>query len=316
MPKFPQLCFDANPLLMKLWKGGSKVQSGRTITQPVMYQYTKGGSYSPYDTHDVSAEDQITAAEWYWKYYEWPITVSRDEILKNDGPDGVKSLLDAKVKLARMAATDKLATDLLAITSCGNDTSEGLNSLENMISDGTYPTDVATNFGSISKDSYSWWRGKVYSPGGATYGPVYANLNKAWFTVADGNVLPDFMVGHNNSVNSFMNSQQAYQRYIKVDTLASGFLAVEFNGVPFFADLHVSDAGTTTEASNRIYFINSEFTDLVSHAKENMRFKPFATPVDQNVDVGHIYWAGELISSDPSRSLTFYNFDSLLATTA
>lgn len=322
MPKFPQLVFDQNLVQKKLAAKGTKPSSGESIKQPVMYQMGKGGAYDPFDTFDISAEDQITAADFNWKYYEVPITISRDEILKNQGPEGVKKLMDAKMKLAAMKMGDLLATDMFDIAAPGTDSSTKMNSFENMLEDasGTLNTNgggglaSSLTYGGIKKDDYTWWAGHVQNGGGATYGVNYDNFAKFYYEIFDGNIHPNLIVMHNNSFATYMKSEQSQQRYMKQSELDAGFLTATFQGQTCTADLHVSDAGTTTEASNRIYFLNTDFIDFVTHRDENNRLEPFAKPVDQAVGVAHIMWAGELTSCDPSRSGIVCNFDSVLAT--
>lgn len=312
MPKFPELVFRNNLLLKRLWEKGTRPSSGESIKQPVMYQITKGGSYRPYDTFDISAEDQVTAADFAWKYYETPVTISRDEILKNDGPEGIRKLMDAKMQLARKKLSQDLASDLYSNTT--NDSSAGINGLDNLLDDAA-ATSTLTGVvggavaGGINKNQNTWWAGKIRSLGGTGIPLTYKLMNLAWFDVVDGNEKPTIAVGHNKSVQQYMSSQQQFQRYLKQDELTAGFTATEFNGIPFVADLNVPDFGTTTETRNRVYMLNEEFIDLVSHSKENMRLRAFAEPIDQNVSVAHIFWAGNTTTSYPGRSMVVYNFD-------
>ncbi len=312
MPKFPELVFDVNFLLKRLHKKGTKPSSGESLKQPIMYQITKGGAYRPYDTFDISAEDQITAADYPWKYYEVPVTISRDEILKNDGPEGIRKLMDAKMRLAREQMAQLLANGLYTATS--GDSSATINSLDNLF-DNAATTGVLTGTvggtisGGINKNLHQFWAGKVKSLGGTGVPVTYKLLNLAWFDVVDGNMHPSIMVGHNKSVQQYMSSQQAFQRYLKQDELTAGFTATEFNGIPFVADLNIPDFGTSAELSNRIYMINEEYIDLVSHSKENMRLRAFAEPIDQNVSVAHIFWAGNTTTSYPGRNMVVYDFD-------
>ncbi len=314
MPKFPELVFRQNYLLKRLWGKGTRPSSGETIKQPLMYQITKGGAYRPYDTFDISAEDQVTAADFTWKYYEVPVTISRDEILKNDGPEGIRKLMDAKMRLAREQMSQLLANDLYLRTN--GDSSAGINSLDNLLEDavaaGTLTAQGGTTgvvAGGINKLQNTWWAGKNRSLGGNGVPVTYKLLNLAWFDVVDGNIKPTLMVGHNKAVQQYMSSQQAFQRYLKQDDMTAGFVSVEFNGIPFVADLNIPDTGTTTETLNRIYMLNEEYLDLVTHSKENMRLRPFAEPIDQNVSVAHIFWAGNATVSYPGRNMVVYNFD-------
>jgi len=312
MPKFPELVFKQNYLLKRLWGKGTRPSSGESIKQPVMYQISKGGAYRPYDTFDISAEDQVTAADFTWKYYEVPITISRDETLKNDGPEGIRKLMDAKMQLAREQMSQLLANDLYSNST--NDSSAGLNGLDNLLDDAA-ATSTLTGVvggavaGGINKNQNIWWAGKIRSLGGTGIPLTYLLLNKAWFDVVDGNIKPTILVGHNKSVQQYMSSQQSNQRYIKQDDLTAGFVSTEFNGTPFIADLNVPDFGTTTETRNRVYMLNEEYLDLVTHSKENMRLRAFAEPIDQNVSVAHIFYAGNTTVSYPGRNMVVYNFD-------
>lgn len=325
LPKFPQLAFDQNLLQKRLAAKGTKPSSGESIQQPVMYQNTKGGAYDPYDTFDISAEQQVTAANYNWKYYEVPITISRDELLKNKGPEGVKKLLDAKMKMAAMRMGEWLSEDMFDIaTGLGTDSTTKLNALDNMLEDasGTLNTNgggglaSSLTYGGIEKSANTWWAGHVKNGGGNAKGPLYTGLTGVFYDICDGNIQPDLIVGHNNSFATYMKTQQSQQRYEKQSDLDAGFLTATFNGKTFVADLHVSDAGTTTEASNRLYMLNTDFIDFVAHSDENNRLEPFAKPVDQAIGVAHIMWAGELTSSDISRSGVICNFDSLEGTTS
>lgn len=320
MPKFPQVVFDQNLVQKRLAAKGTKPSSGESIQQPVMYQNNKGGAYAPYDTFDVSAEQQVTAANFNWKYYEFPITISRDELLKNKGPEGVKKLLDAKMKLAAMKSGDELATDMFeVVTSPGLDSSTKLNSLENMLEDnsGTLVSDggsgiTGTTYGGIDKSTYTWWSGNVTTAASGD-GVNYSDLCAPFYEICDGNIQPNLVVMHNSSFSSYMKGEQAQQRYMKQSEMDAGFLTAMFNGKQVVADLHVQDSAAHA-TTNRLYFLNTDFIDFVTHSDENNRLEPFAKPVDQAVGIAHIMWAGELTSCDPSRSGVLADFDSSIVT--
>jgi len=320
MPKFPQLVFDQNLLQKKLAAKGTKPSSGESIQQPVMYQMGKGGAYDPFDQFDISAEDQITAANFNWKYYEVPITISRDELLKNQGPEGVKKLLDAKMKLAGLKMGDLLATDMFeVISSPGQDSTTKLNSLEMMLetSAGLLASDGGSGisgvtYGGIDKLAYPWWSGNVTTAASGD-GVNYSDMCEPFFEICDGNIQPDMIVMHNTSFGSYMKGEQAQQRYMKQSELDAGFLTATFNGKMVVADLHVQDSAAHA-TTNRIYMLNTDFIDFVTHKDENNRLEPFAKPVDQAVGIAHIMWAGELTCCDPSRSGVIADFDSSIVT--
>jgi len=317
MPKFPQTVFDQNLLQKRLAAKGTKPSSGESIKQPIMHAMTKGGAYRPYDQFDTSAEQQVTAADFNWKYYEVPIVISRDELLKNQGPEGVKKLMDAKMKLARMKMSDLLATDMVAHSVLASrDTAAEVQCLELIYDDSSYTLTTADYaLGGITKADLSTWAGTLTDVGGTGVGLNYIDMNVHYMEIADGNIQPDLIALNNVPFGRYVGSQQQYQRYYKQSEMDAGFLTATFNGqATLMADLHILDYGTTTETDNRCYFINTDFIDFVTHRDENNRLEPFAKPVDQAVGVAHIMWAGELTTSDPSRGGIMHNFDSLTAT--
>lgn len=307
MPKFPQLVFDQNLVQKRLAAKGTKPSSGESIQQPIMHAHTKGGFYDPYGTFDISGEQQITAANFQWKYAEVPITISRDELLKNKGPEGVKKLLDAKMKLASMAMGEILADAMFAITtSTSTDSGTNLHALDSLCEDASNSLSaVSTTYGGLDKASYSWWCGTTLD---GTF-VSYDTLMPLYVSLADGNILPNLTVMSQESFGQYMLVEQAAQRYFKQSEMDAGFLTASFNGHTVVADRHVSETGATV-ATNRIYMLNTDFIDFVTHSDENNRLEPFAKPVDQAVGVAHIMWAGELTSSDPSRQGVYWSFKS------
>jgi len=316
MPTFPQLVYDTSWALKKLSADGTKVSGGEKILQTLMYAGGNGGFYDPYDEFNISGVDQATAAEFNWKYLHEPIVISRDEQLKNSGPEAVKKLLDAKVKMAALKAQEDLSDALFAITTAsGSDSSTALNSLDNMLNNAANTLATGVTYGGILKSTYTWWAGNVVSLGGNAHGPCFNNMTKIEAACADGNIRPKLCIMSNNAYFSYLKSLQAEQRFIAPSEAAkAGFQSIMYNGMEVVMDAHVSDADTTTEASNRIYMLNTDFVDLVTHKDENMRFEPFAKPVNQAVSVAYTMWAGELTCSDPSRSAVGYNFDSIVVT--
>jgi len=309
LKQFPQLVYDQSPLFKKLAAKGTKPESGASIMQPVMYAGLNGGAYSPFDTFNISGKEILTAANFNWKYYQVGIVLSRDELLKNAGPEGVKKVMDAKMQMAKVTMTENLSNDALAFGANGaSDSGSEMHSLDNMLEDAAGSLSAPqTTYGGIDKATYAWWAGKTQDGGAADDGPHYSTLNRLWGQIVDGNIMPNLGLMHPESLTSYIAGQQSQQRYMKQTSLDAGFMTAEFNGIPIMGDRHVSgNSSTTTE--NRVYLLNTDYIDLVVHRDENFRLEPFAKPVDQAVIVGHIMFAGELTSSDPSRSGVLEDF--------
>jgi len=257
---------------------------------PLIYQVTQDGAYRDYERGSTDAEDQITAAQYPWKLYRQHITLSRPELLRNDGPEGIFKILKAKRDAAAAAIRDAMGTDLH--TANNGDAAAQLNSLPNLLGDGTFPT--TTTSGGIDKSTYTWWRGEVNTSAATTV----ANLQALWFDIEDGSDHPDLLLSDNTELEAYYALLDDNKRFINMKG-DFGFTQVEFNGVPWIADRHCT--------ADRVYQLDCEHLDLVSMKGENFRFDGFQKPTDQNVSVGWIYWMGNVVTNDPRKSGFFNN---------
>jgi hypothetical protein len=306
LPQLPDLVFDASPLMKLLHKGGSKPQGGAAIRQPVMYQFSQDGAYTDYEKGNTSAEDQVTAAEFPWKLYRQRIVISEPELHRNDGPEAVFRLLKAKMTGAATAIRDALSTDM--VVSTYGDSSKQINSLDNILGDGTYPS-TPTISGGIDKATAAnaFWRGTNSDYDTGTCGYV-APMLTAWYAVIDGEHTPKVIVSHPTALANHQSQSgiaSAGERYVNTQTMDSGFVTFTFQGKPWLTDRHVTAAsGNDTGV---LYMLDTDFIDFVSHKNRNFTFRKFQQPDDQDVNIGWIHWMGNLTASDPSRSCIMYS---------
>lgn len=292
-PTLPDLVFDKHPLLKMLHAKGSKPQGGTNIRQTLMYQFTKDGAYKDYGLLNVNAEDQFDAAVFPWKHYYQHVTISIPEINKSSGPEAVFKLLDQKMKGAAKAIRDSLATDMYVATY--GDSQDQINGLPNLLGNGTWPAGALTTAGAIDKATWSFWQGKQETETG-TLGSL-DTVQDLWFGIAEGTDVPNLIVSDYAAMKAFQSGvtvQNSQERFTNTNQLLSGFTTITYNGTPWVADRHC----TATE----LYMLQTEYLDLVSHKKENFRWGGFMKPTNQNVQVGHIFWMGNLTAVDPSMS--------------
>jgi hypothetical protein len=296
MPKFPENVFKTRFVLMKLWKKGTKVSSGNKIRQPLVYQKGNGGAFNPRAQFNIAAKDQITAAQFNWKHYYVPISIFDDELLVNDGPAGVRKLLDAKMKVAKNQIADDISTDMFKTsTSYYGDSDIQINSVVGACGNASYP-DSNITYGGIQKTSgNSFWHGNVTNQGGAL---TLAAMETMFLNCSKYGDTPDLITCASNQVENIYSLQASNQRYLDQKVMDLGFVAYTFKGVPVVPDEHV----TSTE----IYFLNTDYLDLVSHRKQNMRFEKFQKPIDQAAAVAKIFWMGNLTCSDCRRQGVIY----------
>jgi hypothetical protein len=90
--------------------------------------------------------------------------------------------------------------------------------------------------------------------------------------------------------NGYYALLQPQQRFTDSETAKGGFSSLMFNGKPVIADSYCP-------ASN-MFFLNENYLHLFVHKDEDMRFEPFQKPINQNVKVAKIFWAGAMASSN------------------
>jgi hypothetical protein len=83
---------------------------------------------------------------------------------------------------------------------------------------------------------------------------------------------------------------QPQQRFQDSKTASAGFDSLMFNSTPVISDSHCP--------SGDMYFLNEKYLHLYYHPSQNMAFEPFLKPVNQNLRVAKLYWAGAFGSSN------------------
>jgi hypothetical protein len=79
---------------------------------------------------------------------------------------------------------------------------------------------------------------------------------------------------------------QPQQRFGDEDSIKAGFNNILWNGIPVLVDSHVD--------SGYLYMINENYIDLIVHTKRDFTMTAFQKPVNQDVSVAHILWAGAM----------------------
>jgi hypothetical protein len=314
LPRMTQLFADQNAFLKMAYAKSLKLRGGLKIRAVLAYQYNKGGPYGRGSTFDISGEQQITTAEWPWKYYYFPTTIEGIDLLENDSPEGVQDLLDRKMEIMALGASDRIATDFF--TGTGTDSTLAIHSADLMCDDGS-GTLTANSHGAavlvyggitVSTTVNTWWNGNTNDIGGTGIGPTYLHLQATWTKAHDGNRHPTIVVVRPETFDTFMRTQQPQQQYMSDKELMAGFRAVAFNGVPMVADRHVGYHATTF-ANNRIYMFDMNEIEFVVHPQRNFAVRKWMEPDDADSRTTQTLWAGGIVTRDRSRHSVGHNFD-------
>lgn len=279
IPKLYDNIFNSNPLLQRHRKRSYElVDGGISIMVPLNYAVpTASGWYFGADTLNVNDNDQITAAEYSWKALYTNITILRTDELKNAGDEQMVSLVKSKVKVAEKQMEDQLGTGIFSNAT----NAKSIVGLQQIVGS-------SNTVGGISQTTYSWWAaGSVDS---TTTTNSLSAMQTVWNLCTIGSWSPTVAVTTRSIFNSYYALLQPQQRFQDSDSAKGGFQSLLFNGLPVLPDSHCP--------SSNLFFLNEDYLHLWAHKEEDMRFEPFAKPINQNVKVAKIYWMGAYGSSN------------------
>jgi hypothetical protein len=278
IPKLYDNIFDSNPLLQRAKKKWyEKVDGGTSIIIPLNYaQASAGGWYSGADTLSTTDNDVMTGAEYTWKQIYKNISINRIDEIKNSGDAAILKFVKQKTQIAEKSIMDDMGTGLY---SSGSD-AKSIVGLRSMLS-------TSNTIGGISQSLYSWWQAQVDT---STTTLSIAKMNERDQAATIGNDGPSVIMTTRTLYNAYYGLLQPQQRFMDSDTAKGGFTSLMFNGKPVIVDSHCP--------SGHMLFLNEDYLHLFYHPDEDFRFEPFQKPINQNVKVAKIYWAGALGSSN------------------
>lgn len=270
--KLADAVFDTDPLMARAKKKFyDEATGGTSIMAPLNYaQVTAAGSYSGAATLDTTDNDVMTAAEYSWKQYYANVTISRIDELKNSGEAAEVNLVKSKMEIAEKTLSDKLCDGLYSDGSVSTDL-VGLRSI----------VDSANTVGGISQSSYSWWQSQE---DGSTTTLTLAALQTMYNALCINNDQPTVILATRANYNRYYALLQPQQRFVDSESAKGGFSSLMFNGTPVIAGSKVP--------TSHIFMLNEKYLHLWYHPQENFRLEPWAKPVNQNIKVAKIFWAG------------------------
>ncbi|MET3699351.1 hypothetical protein ABID53_003734 [Bacillus oleivorans] len=271
----------------KTWDEG-----GDTIRPHLKYKHaTNRGSYSKFDTLDVTPQDTRTAAEFKMKQLYSSIVFSGYEEAADKGELAVKKLVAQAVEDAEATLKDLFATQIFG-NGTGN-AGKDLTGLAAAIDDGTA---VAT-YGGIGRATETWWKSYVKKSANGSVLTI-AHMREVFTKCVRGGIenKPDFIVTdlatwikYAELIDGKTNIQQPLGK-IGQEFANLGFTQLSFMGVPVVYDEFCP--------ANTMYFINSNSIQL--YGKPGRIFQPseMVKPHNQDAKIGQIFFAGELVGNE------------------
>lgn len=286
-----------NALLRRLTaKGKVRIEDGGTsIVTPL--DYALNGTYqrySGYDVLNISASDVISAAEYQWKQVAVNVVASGLELRNNAGEQRIINLVKARVNNAIRTFKNGMSTDLYSDGTSSNQ----INGLQAVVADAGTGA-----IGGIDSSTFTFWKNKVQSAasplqGGGAITPGSTTIESLmlplFLALTRGDDVPDLIVADGNYFTFFEQSQTSIKRYNDADSANAGFVSLKYKGSDVIYD------NATGMPTSHMYFLNTDFLELVVHRDANMTVLDQRQAVNQDAVVIPVLWQGNLVTSNRS----------------
>ena len=289
-----------NALLSRLdVKGTRKEDGGLTIVAPLDYAMNSTYQrYSGYDVLNIGASDVISAAEYQWRQIAINVVASGLELRTNSGDSRIINLVKARMKNAIRTFKNNFSADIYSDGTLPNQ----IGGLQVLVSD----TGTGT-VGGIDSSTWAFWRSIVQSAaaplqGGGAITPGATTMESLmlplWLALVRGDDQPDLIVADNNYFTFYEQSQTSLKRYTNdgggAGNAAGGFISLKYKT----ADV-IFDGGSGIPA-NRMYFLNTDYLDLVVHKDADLAVMDEMKPYNQDAAVVPILWMGNMVCTNRS----------------
>lgn len=285
-----------NALYSKLMeKGNTRTETGGlTIAQPL--DYNANGTYqrySGYDVLNVQQSDVISAAEFQWRQIAMNVVASGLELRSNSGDSQIIKLVKTRIKNAMRTFKNNFSYDLYSDGTLPNQ----INGLQALVADAGTGT-----VGGIDSSTWTFWQNAVQSAAAPLQGGGAVTVSATtiegsimlplWLNQVRGDDKPDMILASNDWFTFYEASQVAIKRYTSSSDVSGGFTSLKYKN----ADV-IFDGGSGIPAAH-MYFLNSDYFELVVHRDANLSIQDEVSPYNQDAVVIPVLWMGNLIVSN------------------
>jgi len=283
---------NRNALLKYIMKRGNylKEDGGLTIATPLDYAANSTYQrYSDWDTLNISQSDVISAAEYQWRQIAINVVASGRELRINSGDSRIINLAKARIKNAIRTFNNNFSSDLYSAGSLTNQ----INGLQAIVAD----TNTNT-VGGIDASTWAFWQNTVYDASANSVTPSSTTIENGlmlplWLSLDRGpDDQPDLIVADNTYYQYFEGSQASLKRYTGAESANGGFVTLKYKNADVLFD------GNSGIPANHMYFLNTNYLQLVVHQDADMEIMDEMRPVNQDGSVTPILWMGNLTCSN------------------
>ena len=290
--------------------------SGRKKIVPIkISKNSTGQSFAGFDAFSTSATDNRVNMEFNPKFYQITCALPGDELSVADTDEKVLDLM----KLTIQSDSEDMADDLGTIMyqdGTGNSGKDPLG-LKALVDDGT----TVAVYGGLSRATYTTIKSTVTASGGTL---TLAGMDALHAAVTSGSQKPTLWVTTETVFNLYGQLLRPQERISKdvsamrgADLIGgTGFTGLMFNGKPVVADEKCTSGYMYALNENYINFYSCPFWNAKSIAYKNQikgndyesplglgfSWSDWIIPANQGAVIGHMYFGGEFINTNPKRS--------------
>lgn len=282
-----------NALWRRLSTGGriKKLGGGYEIVRPLEYaENSTFQRYSGYDALNIGASDVLSAAKYDWVQAAVHVTASGRELRMNSGKEQLIDLAASRTRNAQKTAANNMSLDIYSSGALANQMG-GLGAIITSAGTGTV--------GGIDSSTYTWWANQFTEISGTnTYAGIKDDMLKLWLKCKRGNDKPSLIVSTNDLYAAYWSSLTSLQRYNdNINEANAGFDALKFQSADVIHDLEATNFTSTGET---MYFINTDYLEVVVHRDANWNTLDEKMSINQDAVVIPIIWQGQMVCSNRS----------------
>jgi hypothetical protein len=291
-----------NALLRYIMERGEieKIDGGLSIVRPLDYSSNSTYQrYSGFDVLNVAQSDVLSSAEFQWRQIAVNVVASGLEMRINKGDSRIIALVKSRIKNAIRTFKNNFSVDLYSDGTLPNQ----IGGLQALVSDAGTGT-----VGGIDSSAFPFWRSIVQSAaaplqGGGAIAPGPATIESLmlplYLQLTRGDDQPNLIVASNDYYTFFEQSQTSLKRYTTggdsgPQKAEAGFVTMLYKKAKVVFD------GGSGIPNAHMYFLNTDYIDLVVHEDANMTVLDEAKPYNQDGAVVPVLWMGNLTVSNRS----------------
>ena len=266
-------------------RGGFQIES-RFITQG----WATGGAFYGPEVLNVEPSDTEISGAWSWKEYYTNVTLDQRSLIRADSEYAVANYVVEQCELAKMDLRDKLAYGIWSDGTNAN----AIDGIYEIVDTGVY----ASSYAGLSRSSYSFL--KCQSDTSTTTLGI-STMNSLWDLCTKGGRAPTVTVSTRANLTRYENLLQAQQQFVTPTAVVDqtfingGFSGGWYRNQPWIVDEHISTTGT----EGVLFFLNENYFELCINQNGDFEVGDFQQPTNQFVITSLIYWAGNLINTNP-----------------